>query len=299
MNITDIYYSIKNHFKKKQLLQVPPKGIILDVGSGGTPFSKANVLLEKYLSDNYERIGDNLQLDDRLLINADISKMPFKDKSIDYLMCLHVLEHEKDPSSAILEIQRVAKRGYIETPAASYEKIVSWPFHRWFVSQNKSENKLVFVKKQKRVFDQDIDQFKEIFLKMDMQRKLLHNRYENGMVVVYPWKDKINFEVHESHETKNDAENIMSSKIDPNKDQAIFEEQAQIRPSVPLFRRIWNSISRLLRYKNVLTIEELVSVLVCPSCRSDLILDQDKKFITCKHCAQKYPIKRNILYFNT
>lgn len=249
MTIVDIYYSIKNHFRKKQILQIPKKGIFLDVGPGGTPFSKANILLEKYLSDNYERIGDSLWLDDRVLINADITQMPFKDKSIDYLTCLHVLEHEKDPSVAIQEIQRVAKGGLIETPDASYEKIVSWPFHRWYVTHDKDENKLVFVKKHKRIFDQDIDKFKEIFLKMDMQRKLLRRRYDNGMLVIYPWKNEINFQVLDSDKNKSIDENINSSKLNAKKDQNIVEEQTKIKSDNTLYRRIWSFIAKLLRQK--------------------------------------------------
>ena len=42
--------------------------------------------------------------------------MPFADKTFDYAICSHVLEHVERPDTVIAELTRVAKAGYIEVP---------------------------------------------------------------------------------------------------------------------------------------------------------------------------------------
>jgi hypothetical protein len=44
-----------------------------------------------------------------------------------------VLEHVQHPDKAIQELQSVVKRGYIEVPFESLQKLLDFPPHFWYV----------------------------------------------------------------------------------------------------------------------------------------------------------------------
>jgi len=51
-------------------------------------------------------------------------KLPFKDKEFDYVILSHVLEHVPDIIEFKLEIERIAKSGYIELPTKLADNLV-------------------------------------------------------------------------------------------------------------------------------------------------------------------------------
>ena len=71
--------------------------------------------------------------------------MPFKDKSFDFVIASHVLEHSSDPEAFLRELMRVGKAGYIETPDALFERINPFRFHRLEVTD--INGKIVIFKK--------------------------------------------------------------------------------------------------------------------------------------------------------
>jgi SAM-dependent methyltransferase len=116
------------------MLNIKPTDRVLEVGSGNRPRKRANVLCDKFVTDNTERSGgDNIVIDARPFVVADGHALPFKDKSFDYVIASHILEHADEPEKFVGELARVAKRGYIETPSELGEKIFGWSFHRWIV----------------------------------------------------------------------------------------------------------------------------------------------------------------------
>jgi ubiquinone/menaquinone biosynthesis C-methylase UbiE len=66
---------------------------------------------------------------------ADIARLPFADKSFDYVYCSHVLEHADDPLAVCRELVRIGKRGYIETPTLAKDALFAWHDspHKWHV----------------------------------------------------------------------------------------------------------------------------------------------------------------------
>ncbi len=98
---------------------IKPGQRVLDVGSGHLPFPMATDLAEYAPEDNsYGRAGQAFNNDAGLPVTAcSVEKMPFKDKEFDFVYCSHVLEHVTSPEKACQELMRVAKRGYLETPA--------------------------------------------------------------------------------------------------------------------------------------------------------------------------------------
>lgn len=116
------------------MLHINPTDLVLEIGSGNRPRRRSNVLCDKFLESNTERSGgEALVVDNRPFVVADGHSLPFKDKCFDYVITSHILEHVEDPRQFVSELSRVARAGYIETPAEIGEAIFGWPFHRWRV----------------------------------------------------------------------------------------------------------------------------------------------------------------------
>lgn len=137
--VKDRYELYEKYFIKK----CPKNGIILDIGSGAHPFRKATILADKYLETTRHR-NEQLVIDDRDFILLDLEYLPFKDKSIDYVYCCHLLEHVDSPEKCSQELMRIAKAGYIETPNFANDVLFRWAkgMHKWHTV--KINNKLVF-----------------------------------------------------------------------------------------------------------------------------------------------------------
>ena len=118
------------------------KWLVMDVGSGHNPHPRADVLVDRFLLDDTERSGQKLVLpQNKYFVVADACAMPFKEKIIDFAICSHVAEHIDDIEGFFLELNRVAGKGYLETPSKIAEILRHAPNHRWFISKQK--NKIV------------------------------------------------------------------------------------------------------------------------------------------------------------
>lgn len=129
---------------KLNQFRIAPDAVVLDVGSGHYPFPFATILSDLYLEESPHRT-ENLVRDDRPLLKLDIRCLPFADKSIDFVYCSHILEHVENPLQACLEIMRVGRQGYIETPTLCKDGLFAWSGdvrHRWHVVV--IDNTLVF-----------------------------------------------------------------------------------------------------------------------------------------------------------
>jgi SAM-dependent methyltransferase len=133
-------YNYQKNFIKHQF---SPGERILDIGSGGDPFPYATILADRYLEPTNHRTAE-FRSDGKPVIICDISALPFIDGAFNYVVASHVLEHVDDPINACLELQRVAKSGFIETPTLMKDALFSWAkgMHKWhLLSQG---NRLVF-----------------------------------------------------------------------------------------------------------------------------------------------------------
>ena len=112
---------LKVKFQKLiKMISLPQNWLVLDIGSGDGPFPRADVLSDRYLQDT-DRVSRLVV--DRPFVMGDISALPFLDNSFDFVYCAHVLEHINNLETAMKELMRVGKRGYIELPSEFQEKM--------------------------------------------------------------------------------------------------------------------------------------------------------------------------------
>ena len=138
------YQSLHNNF------DIKTAEVVLDVSCGGYPFPKATILADASLDDISHREGSRMR-ETRPFVQCDVQNLPFRDRSIDFVYCSHTLEHVESPLKACLEIMRVGRRGYIETPTFGKDVLFGWAkggYHKWHVTA--IDNMLIFLEYDER-----------------------------------------------------------------------------------------------------------------------------------------------------
>ena len=129
------------------LSTVPEDAVVLDVGGWGSPFPRADWVLDlmPYETRGLYGVPDpgSERFTPETWIQRDIcarEPFPFADRAIDFAICSHTLEDVRDPVWVCAELNRVAKAGYIEVPSRLEEQSygvhgpwVGWSHHRWLV----------------------------------------------------------------------------------------------------------------------------------------------------------------------
>lgn len=189
--------SIKRKIRRKveeKKLDIKPSDRVLEVGSGHDPYARSDVLCDKYVEDDTER-GGELETGNRPFHKADIEDMPFEDNEFDFVIASHVVEHVENPSNAIEELQRVAKRGYIECPSYFGELIrPGREYHRWCILP--IDGKIIFHNKEEldfppfgRLFENGGLKDRSIFLKLFLYQ------YRNLFTIRKTWLGGVQYEV--------------------------------------------------------------------------------------------------------
>jgi len=106
---------------------------VLEVGGGQAPHPRADVVVDKYPIDDFERPGERPMSFSRPLVVADGHNLPFADGSFSYAIAQHVLEHATDPVRFASELSRVAGAGFVQVPSRESELVYGWPFHPWLI----------------------------------------------------------------------------------------------------------------------------------------------------------------------
>ena len=106
---------------------------VLEVGPGGSPHPRADVLLDRRFDDQEaaaQRGHTPPLAGGQEVVFYDGGRFPFEDRAFDYVICSHVLEHVEDVPGFVAELLRVAPRGYLEFPTVFYEYIYNFRVHR-------------------------------------------------------------------------------------------------------------------------------------------------------------------------
>ena len=76
-NIDRLFWALR-----KIRLPIDSNALVLDVGSGGNPFPRSDVLLDRLTGDDH-RNGESMMID-RACVLGDAGRMPFKDNAFDF-----------------------------------------------------------------------------------------------------------------------------------------------------------------------------------------------------------------------
>lgn len=256
---------------------VDKEALVLEVGSGGSPYFRSNVLCDAY-EDTQERFFTPL-IKDRPTVIAFAEALPFKDDSFDFVIASHVLEHSDDPEAFLNELQRVAKAGYIEVPDAFMERLTHYGFHRLEISEK--DGSLIIRKKRDYMQDPEVVSL-----------------FTNKAKAIFPyWASKFPFHFHVRYYWNRDAGGIRY--VITNSEEKIewqvpdYPEDMTVNTSIVsrikgfvllIFRK---TCSQNIRNKQI----GLTKYLQCANCESaDLKEDEKSKEISCKSCGEKIKI---------
>lgn len=261
---------------------VSKEALVLEVGAGGNPYPRANVLLDGY-EDSVERIEKSL-VSDRPLVLGFAERLPFKSKSFDFVIASHVLEHSANPEQFLRELMRVGKAGYIETPDAFFERINPFTYHRLEVAAiNEGKKIRLFKKASWRPDEFIVDEFERQMKDRSFIKYI--SRHPAPFHMRFYWQDKIDFEV-------------VNPQVDCGwtlPEEAYRKSAALPSPSVLLRLRygIRNAFRWLFSQNDRNRQIDVYALLACPTCGREELKKTDAG-IMCGHCGVEYPIKNGV-----
>jgi methyltransferase family protein/18S rRNA m6A1832 methyltransferase subunit Trm112p-like protein len=235
----------------------PQDGLVLDVGGGQSAHPRADVVVDKYVVDDFERAGP-LELTKPLIV-ADGHRLPFADATFSYVVAMHVLEHATDPVQFAAELMRVAAAGFVQLPSAESELTFGWPFHPWLV--DREGDTLVFRPKGERrahvgtVFHESYEQSVLMRLWWASNRSRWHHSVE--------WRGRLDVRV------EGESEADQTAALDVERTLGALEQLRELGRLTPLPAHV----SATLR---------------CPLCRSSLTEEPSR--LVCAECGSAYPV---------
>lgn len=266
---------------------IKPTDLVLEIGSGDRPNPRSDVLVDRFIDDNTERGGD-LRID-RPLIVADAQALPFKDKSFDYVVCYHILEHMDEPAQFLSEITRVGKRGHIQSPSEIAERLFHWPFHRWYV--NAVGGKLILHELDGEETFGDL--FDYLFAH-NRQFAAFSRSLPELFYVDYEWEDTIEFEIRAASPLNLRDPRTLRRLTRPDSAglRAILRTLASyVRDFVP--QPMLAAAKQYARRRRGTTRQFNVdALLACPVCHATL--HRGVSDLTCSGCGRRYPVIRGL-----
>lgn len=254
---------------------VPRDALVLEVGSGGSPYARANVLLDAY-EVTRERHWAPL-VADRPTVLGFVENLPFRDGAFDFVIASHVLEHSPDPERFISELQRVARAGYIETPDAFMERVNPYHDHRLEVTVRK--NRLIIRKKFDWCVDPDLVELYEQRAKSRVAGETIpHHPFD--FHVRYYWSDRIDHEI-----------------LNPGVDAAWVppETSAASQPASRGARNyLLSGLRSLLSQRGRNRHIDLISLMRCPICKGES-LHREGETLVCAGCGSVHPVREGCI----
>jgi SAM-dependent methyltransferase/uncharacterized protein YbaR (Trm112 family) len=274
-------------------LGIAPSDLVLEVGSGGNPLIRSDVLCDKFIFDDMERVVGKHQMPifaDRPFVCGDAERLPFKDDVFDYIVSYHMIEHLLHPDRFLAEAQRVAKKGYVVSPNSHCEKLFGSFRHRWLIDVS-SENVLEITSKPDGT-PQFGGFFYELYENNPDFRRFWH-RSQHLFEARYQWVDTINFTIHDAtdhHETNDGWFKKALISLEPGeqslKSSSRMDDLKRITKQ--WLRSIASPVYGRRRF-------DLMSLVACPICRNG-IMANDEKTISCSHCSCTYPLINGFMF---
>ncbi len=187
---------IKRTSKKfiEETLSLNPSWNILDIGCGYNANKFASVICDVQDLSNY--------YPDKKFTKLFEKKLPFNDNEFDFVIASHVMEHVEDVEFFIKELDRIAKKGYIELPTKLEDNLVfeNKKDHLWHMDFDDVENNLLITKKI---------QYFEPLLTVSTAKKL-NVIFRKSLVLELFWEDKIDYKITKIEEKNFDKISILN-----------------------------------------------------------------------------------------
>lgn len=256
--------------------------LVFEVGSGGNPYYRSNILCDADFRD--EDHFANLICDRPLVIGMG-EKLPFKDDCFDYAIASYVLEHTREPDAFLKELQRVAKRGFIEVPDAFRERFTCVPFHSLEVSN--IDNVLHIRKKKGPANDLEI-------------KGLINNKVSllNNFTAKHPFEFQIRY--YWDKDNGGIRYNILNPEYEFDWNKHYHENDTKEFPGImsTVKKMILKFSRRLLSQNRRNKRLNILDYVQCPNCTTDEFI-QDSMKLTCRHCLREYHIRnKNVIDFS-
>jgi len=260
---------------------VPPGALVLEVGSGGNPYARANVLLDAY-EVTRERHWVPL-VSDRPTVLGFVENLPFRDQAFDFVIASHVLEHSTDPARFLGELQRVARAGYIEVPDAFMERVNPYRDHRLEITVR--SGRLLIRRKPGWRSDPALVELYEPRAKRWIAGETIPNHPFDFHVRHY-WRGRIDFEVLDP-EVAFDAGQESSAPAAQNE-----------AATGGLRERVLGALRALLSQRARNRALDVLPLLRCPACHHTGLERRAPDVLHCTGCGAEYPLRGEAILMN-
>ena len=280
------------YIRRKLSLKIRKDDIVLEIGPGGKPHFRSNVICDKFHKDNTERSEDPLKKGGAFLVLGDAENLPFKDKSFDYVIASHLLEHLYHPDYFFNEIIRVGKAGYIETPTIISEKIKSIKYHVNYVKADPHKNEIEVIRKIRWLFDEDIAKWWLSIRDQTITGAMIN--YSDHFFLKFFWKNSFRYKITDHPEFTQESF-VKSSKNDSAKEKKNQNGRAKYSIVDRFFRHFIVPLFGFIKYSNgqQFNIQEKVC---CPICKQGLDFNAFENHVVCQSCKVKYRSESNTLF---
>jgi SAM-dependent methyltransferase len=258
---------------RKLRLPIRPTDKVLEVGSGGNPHPMSDILMEKYLDNTHRLRAIKI---DRETVLADACRMPFRDKSFDYIIAFHVLEHVATPEVFLDEMTRVGRAGYIETPNVLYERVKPLEMHLLEVAER--DGTLRIRKKPSAFPDPFLSCLDLLTASRDWMR--LFDQAPEAFHVCFRWSGTIRYEIDNPQTSLNWFNEPQAGYIGtPGVPLSTEPAPVSLRSAIIGLLRRW----AVIRKRNNLRLD---AMLVCPQCHG--ALETRPGVYRCVACSLSY-----------
>ena len=150
---------------------------ILDIGCGYRANKYASVIADVQDFSNFYK--------DKKFVKIDKKELPFKDNEFDFVIASHVIEHVDDFEFFLRELERIAKKGYIELPSRLGDNLVfeNTTDHIWWFAYDDINNSLIASKR-----NQLIQPFVTV-----STAKTFEQIFRESLVIELMWNNKIDY----------------------------------------------------------------------------------------------------------
>ncbi|MBP7652400.1 methyltransferase domain-containing protein [Candidatus Dependentiae bacterium] len=281
-------------------IEIKPSDKVIEIGPGGGPKTYSDILIEKYIDFHGHRGNKPLYID-RPLLEHPTDIIPFRDKTFDYSLAYHVLEHTENPEIFLKELQRISKAGIIETPSVICELLYGSNQHKLLCWFDEEKKRFMICLKDFSKWYYQVD-FRGVFNFNFHYSEFMTNMFVPGILISrYCWKDKIDFCI-----TDNENE-LFGGDINKvfNEIAAKVKYMESSNLSRKILKKTYTFINRAndkvkweyskLRHKIYKKDEWKIieENLICPYCKSRM--DKKESSFKCASCQFQYIRENNIL----